>query len=97
MIDLYLRFADQAEMLSVLEPLGMTTTDDEGVVKVSQGGHQYALWEVGEIPAMNTVDPVTGDVSVPWHLNVRQIDMELDLSALEPFRVYPPYPVCVWA
>ena len=86
MIDLYLRFADQAEMLSVLEPLGMTYTDDEGVVKVSQGGHQYALWEVGEILGY------TG-----WHVNIRQIDMEMDLSALEPFRVYPPYPVCVWA
>ena len=86
MIDLYLRFADQAEMLSVLEPLGMTYTDDEGVVKVNQGGHQYALWEVGEILGY------TG-----WHVNIRQIDMELDLSALEPFRVYPPYPVCVWA
>ena len=86
MIDLYLRFADQAEMLSVLEPLGMTYTDDEGVVKVSQGGHQYALWEVGEILGY------TG-----WHVNIRQIDMEMDLSTLEPFRVYPPYPVCVWA
>ena len=86
MIDLYLRFADQAEMLSVLEPLGMTYTDDEGVVKVSQGGHQYAAWEVGEILGY------TG-----WHVNIRQIDMEMDLSSFDPYRVYPPYPVCVWA
>ena len=86
MMDLFLRFADQAEMLFVLEPLGMTYTDDEGIVQVSQGGHQYALWEVGTIEGRDG-----------WHLNVRQIDMELDLSALEPFRVYPPYPVCVWA
>ena len=86
MIDLYLRFADQAEMLSVLEPLGMTYTDEEGVVKVNQGGHQYALWEVGTIEGRDG-----------WHLNVRQIDMEMDLSSLDPYRVYPPYPVCVWA
>lgn len=86
MMDLFLRFVDQAEMLSVLEPLGMTATDDEGVVKVSQGGHQYALWEVGTIEGRDG-----------WHLNVRQIDMELDFSPLEGFRVYPPYPVCVWA
>lgn len=86
MIDLYLRFADQAEMLSVLEPLGMTYTDDEGNVQVSQGGHQYALWEIGEILGY------TG-----WHVNIRQIDMEMDLSSLDPYRVYPPYPVCVWA
>ena len=86
MIDLYLRFADQAEMLSVLEPLGMTYTDDEGVVKVSQGGHQYSAWEVGTIEGRDG-----------WHLNIRQIDMEMDLSSLDPYRVYPPYPVCVWA
>lgn len=86
MIDLYLRFADQAEMLSVLEPLGMTYTDEEGVVKVSQGGHQYALWEVGTIEGRDG-----------WHLNVRQIDMEMDLSSLDNYCVYPPYPVCVWA
>ena len=85
-MDLYLRFSDPAEMLSVLEPLGMTYTDDEGIVQVSQGGHQYAAWEVGTIEGRDG-----------WHLNVRQIYMEMDLSSLDPYRVYPPYPVCVWA
>ena len=44
-VDYYLRFTDQSEMLTVLEPLGMTYPDEEGIVHVSQGGHQYAAWE----------------------------------------------------
>ena len=86
MIDLYLRFADQAEMLSVLEPLGMTYTDDEGNVQVSQGGHQSAAWEVGEIAGKEG-----------WHLNVRVVDPEFDVSGLEQYSVQPRNPVCVWA
>ena len=45
MTDLYLKFTDQSEMLTVLQPLGMTYTDEEGIVHVSQGGHKYAAWE----------------------------------------------------
>lgn len=71
MVDLYLRFNNQQEMLTVLQPLGMTYTDEEGVEQVSQGNHQYALWQVGTIPQY------TG-----WHVNIRQIDMEMDLSPL---------------
>ena len=86
MLDLYLRFADQAEMLTILQPLGITYTDDEGSEQVSQGSHQYAACEVGQI---NGIDG--------YHLNVRQIDPEFDLSSLEEFRVAPTNPRCVWA
>jgi hypothetical protein len=86
MIDLYLRFTDQLEAISVLQPLGMTYTDDEGVEQISQGSHQFALCIVGEIPGL------TG-----YHINIRQIDESMDLSSLDSYRVYPPYPVCVWA
>ena len=72
-------------MLAVLEPLGMTYTDDEGVTKVSQGGHQWAAWEVGEILGKGG-----------WHLNLRVIDPEMDVSALETYAVQPRNPVCVW-
>jgi hypothetical protein len=86
MTDNYYKFTDEQAMLDALRPLGMTYVDDEGNTQVSQGSHQYAAWVVGIIP------PYEG-----YHLNVRQIDPEFDLSSLEPFTVYPPDPVCVWA
>jgi hypothetical protein len=82
MTDLYLKFTDQPEALSVMADF--TYTDDDGT-HFSQGGHQFALWEVGEI---NGVDG--------WHVNLRIIDDTLDVSALEPYTVYPNNPVCVW-
>ena len=86
MTDYYLKFTDQSEMLSILEPLGMTYTDEEGQQHVSQGGHKYAAWEVGAIEGKEG-----------WHLNVRVVNPEMDVSALEPYMVTPQHPVCVWA
>lgn len=85
-MDLFFRFADQTEMLAALEPLGMTYLNQIGVMHLSQGSEQYAAWEVGEIPEYSG-----------WHLNVRQIDPEFDLSSLTQYEVYPSKPVCVWA
>lgn len=79
MIDLYYKFTDQQEMLTLLEPLGMVV---DGTLSI--GGHQYAAWEVGQI------DGIDG-----WHLNVRNID--LDLSSLDVYQVAPVNPICVWA
>lgn len=86
MIDYYLRFDDQPSMLAALAPLGMTYTDEEGNEHLSQGGHKWAAWQVGEIPGRDG-----------WHVNLRVIDPELDVSALEQYRVYPQFPKCVWA
>jgi hypothetical protein len=88
MTDHYFRFPDQATMLSALRPLGMTymTEGDEPVEMVSQGGHQYALHEVGELPE------ATG-----YHLNVRVVDPEFDVSSLAEFEVIPTNPRCIWA
>jgi len=91
MRDYYLKFPDQATMLEALRPLGMTytveaTEDTEATEQVSQGGHQYACHEVGEI----------ADVE-GWHLNIRLVDPEFDLSSLEQYRVEPKNPRCVWA
>ena len=85
MNDLYLKFPDQATMLEALRPLGMTYTTDE-VEMVSQGGHQYACHEVGELPE------ATGS-----HLNLRVVDPEFDVSSLAEFEVYPRNAKCVWA
>ena len=86
MTDYFLKFTDQSEMFSILEPLGMTYVDEEGNLHVSQGGHKYAAWEVG------TIEGKDG-----WHLNVRVVDPEMDVSVLEQYAVYPKNPVCVWA
>ena len=86
MTDLYLRFPDPTAMLEALAPLGMTYTDDEGILHASQGSHSFALWVLGEIPGVEG-----------WHVNLRVIDPEFDVSSLEPFVVHPTSPRCVWA
>jgi hypothetical protein len=86
MTDLYLKFPTPAAMLAALQPLGMTHTDDDGIEHASQGSHQYALHEVGEIEG-----------SEGWHVNLRVIDPEFDVSALAEFEVHPGAPRCVWA
>lgn len=83
MRDIYLRYQDQAEALSVMTDF--TYTDEDGSVHLSQGSHQYALWEVGEINGIEG-----------WHINVRLIDESMDITNLEPYSVAPRNPVCVW-
>jgi hypothetical protein len=85
MTDHYLRFPDQPAALSAFAALGMTHTTDDAE-QLSQGSHQFALHEVGEIPGLEG-----------WHVNLRVIDPELDVSSLEPFAVHPRNPVNVWA
>ena len=88
MTDYFYKFPDQVTMLSALRPLGMTymTEGDEPAEMVSQGGHQYATWTVGEI------EGVEG-----FHLNVRVVDPEFDVSSLAEFEVFPRNLRCVWA
>ena len=112
MTDYYFRFPDQATMLSALRPLGMTYTPelpsepevdpetgrkkismapiypqlDTANEQVSQGGHQFAAYEVGEISGVEG-----------YHLNVRVVDPEFDVSSLAEFEVLPRNLRCVWA
>jgi hypothetical protein len=88
MTDHYFRFPDQATMLEALRPLGMTytTEGDEPVEMVSQGGHQFAAHEVGEISGVEG-----------WHLNLRVVDPEFDVTSLEQYAVSPRQPRCVFA
>jgi hypothetical protein len=86
MIDLFLRFNDQSHMLEIMPSMNLTYTDDDDIEHVAQGGHQYALWEVGNIPGRDG-----------WHVNIRVIDPNFVVSSLEPYRVFPANPVCVWA
>jgi hypothetical protein len=86
MTDNYYKFLDEQAMLDALRPLGMTYTDDEGNTQVSQGSHQYAAWVVG------TIANYEG-----YHLNVRQIDPDFDLSSLDMNEVHPADPRVIWA
>jgi hypothetical protein len=88
MTDYFYKFPDQATMLEALRPLGMTytTEDTEATEQVSQGGHQYAAHEVGEI------DNLEGH-----HYNLRLIDENFNISTLEQYQVSPKNPRCVWA
>lgn len=86
MIDLYLRFDSHESMLNVIRPLNMIYIDDQGNEHVSAGGHDYAAWEVGEIPGR------TG-----YHVNMRVIDPNFDYSALVPYQVHPKDPSYRWA
>ena len=75
-------------MLEALRPLGMTymSEGDEPVEMVSQGGHQFAAHEVGEISGVEG-----------WHYNLRVVDPEFDVSSLAEFEVIPTNPRCIWA
>lgn len=84
MNDLFLKFTDRSKALLIMQAFAYT--DEEGLPHLVQGNHQWALWEVGEIPGTDG-----------WHVNLRIIDPNLDIGALEPYRVYPSTPTCTWA
>lgn len=64
----------------------MTYTDPDGVEQISQGNHQFALWQVGVIEGYEG-----------WHINLRVIDESFDVSALNQYIVHPTNPKCIWA
>lgn len=87
MIDFFYRFIDQSTMFEMIAPLGMVSYyENNNVPFLNEGTHQYAAFQVGEIPGYDG-----------WHLNIRQIDPDFDLSSLVNNQVFPPHPVCVWA
>jgi hypothetical protein len=86
MIDLFLRFDDVDMMLTALRPHAMTYTDDDDQEHVSAGGHDYALYVLGEIPGRSG-----------HHVNLRIISTTFDHSFLEPYSVNPAQPYCRWA
>jgi hypothetical protein len=71
-------------MLDVLTANGMTYTDDEGI-QASQGNQQYAAWVVGEIAGYEG-----------YHYNLRLVDLNFDVTSLEPYLVHPQNPKVVW-
>lgn len=86
MIDLFLKFQNYQDAISIFKMLGKTQVNYENIEYIIQSTHQYSIWEVGEIPGKDG-----------WHVNLRVIDHSFDTTELEPYRVYPQNPVCVWA
>jgi hypothetical protein len=92
MTDYYLKFTDQQQALEVMQSFtyDAEVTGEDGEVttekQFSQGGHDYALWVVGDIPDTEG-----------FHVNLRVINPEIDTAALEPYIVHPRNPRCVWA
>lgn len=82
MIDYYYKFTDHQQALEVMQVF--TYTDGEGT-HLSQGSHQWAIDNIGEL---------TG--SEGWHVNLRLIDKTIDISNLEPYIVTPNTPKVVW-
>jgi hypothetical protein len=72
-------------MLDVLVAKGMTYTDDEGI-HASLGAYQYTAWVVGELPGYDG-----------YHYNLRLVDLNFDITSLEPYLVYPQEPKVIWA
>ena len=96
MKDFYLKFADEAEAVSILYTITPEVLDDEGnVTQQASTQPNYRNIDV-LVPLVNNTDP-ENPVAVPgWHVNVRLIDGE-DGTALEPFSVIPTNPRRVWA
>ena len=85
MIDYYYKFIDEPQMIDVLTANGMTYTDDEGI-HASQGNSQYAAWVVGELNGYEG-----------YHYNLRLVDLNFDVTSLEPYLVHPQEPKVIWA
>ena len=95
MRDMYLRFKDADEMLQALITAGFTEDDDGGWL--SQSG--VCLDIVGTI---YTTDNPEAEEPVykaepGWHVNLRVVNDDLDMTALDEFIVSPENPARVWA
>lgn len=86
MIDYRLRFPTIALALAVLRPFGMTYMPEEGNEQFIKGSHQWALDIVGEILGKEG-----------FHINLRLVDITIDVTSLNDYLVYPSSPHRVWA
>lgn len=86
MTDIYLRFIDNEQMITVLQPLGMIYVDQDTISSIIPNTHQYAAWVIGEMLGYDG-----------YHLNLRVIDDSFDVSSLTEYEVHPQQPKVVWA
>jgi len=100
MIDLYLKFADEAEANSVLMQRIVTAVEDDVVTGFYEIPRYANIDTIGIIyEPQEIVDPENPPEPVPydgWFVNVRVVGNE-NSEPLEPFSIDPqPYPMRVW-
>ncbi|GAB0645596.1 hypothetical protein [Leclercia adecarboxylata] len=94
MKDLYLRFADAAEMRTQLIQAGFEVDEDQGGLYHPD----ISLDVVGVITtSIGDAESVEYVTEPGYHVNLRVINDGLDLSKLDDFVVSPKTPARVWA
>ena len=101
MTDLYLKFTDEAESISVLYTQVPTAWNEEGEPTAWYSQSNYAnIDTIGVIyKPQEIVDPENPPEPVPykgWFINIRVVEGE-NAEPLEPFSIdQQPYPMRVW-
>jgi len=94
MRDLYLRFTDADEMRQKLTDFGFQLDEE-------QGGLHHPDICIDVVGVISTTTDESEDaeyITEPgFHVNIRVINNQLDLSSLSEFTVYPETPTRVWA
>ena len=100
MIDLYLKFTDEAAATTVLYTQEPSAWDEEGNVTATEPRPNFA-----NIDIIGVIHKPTGGTDAEgnpimealegWHVNVRVVDE--DATSLEQYAVTPAVPVRVWA
>ena len=100
-LDLYLKFADQAEADSILYTVHPEEVDDNGVIIVEA----YTTPNYQNIDTIVVIYEPQPDLEPPpepvpysgWFINVRVVEGE-NAEPLMPFSIDPkPYPMRIWA
>ena len=103
MIDMYLKFTDEAEAKATLYHIeGAVEADEEMGIEASEG-YEVANYKNIDVLGVlyekqDIVDPENPPEPVPmegWHVNVRVVDGE-DGTPLQPFSVVPTLPRRIW-
>ena len=99
--DLYLKFLDEAQAISVLYTEVPTEWNEDGEPIAFETRPNYDNIDTLGILYVNQPipDPENPPPPIPeegWHVNVRLVDGE-DGATLVPFEVYPTVPRRIWA
>lgn len=99
MIDLYLKFTDEAQATAALYTQEPTAWDEEGNITATEPRQAYA-----NISTIGIIYKPTGDTDAEgnpvmaaldgWHVNVRVVSE--DPTPLQQYAVTPTLPVRVW-